>query len=65
MNFTLKALGEHGKDFLNHISTQRYSGTAYKFDVVKDLKNSSVINYLENRHVNVFKVQDYELKKVW
>ncbi|MES2621935.1 MAG: ABC transporter substrate-binding protein [Bacteroidota bacterium] len=65
MNFTLKSLGEYGKDFLNHISTQRYSGTAYKFDIMKDLKNDSVINYLENRHVNVFKVQDYELRKVW
>lgn len=65
MNFTLESLRDYGTDFLDYISTQRYSGTAYKFDVAKAMKNDSTLNYLENRYVHVFKVQDYQLTKVW
>jgi hypothetical protein len=65
MNFTLAALRDNGKEFMNFISTQRYNGTAYKFDIVKAMGNNTAINYLENRNVHVFKVKDYQLQKVW
>jgi ABC-type branched-subunit amino acid transport system substrate-binding protein len=65
MNFTRESLRFYGKDFLDYISTQRYIGTGYRFDIVKGIKHSTAINYLENRNVYVFKVQDYQLKKVW
>jgi ABC-type branched-subunit amino acid transport system substrate-binding protein len=64
LNFTLSSLKDYGKDFMSYISTQRYMGGAYTFDIVKAMKNSSTINYLENRNVHVFKVEDYQLKKV-
>lgn len=65
MNFALQSLKNYGLEFMDFIPTERYSGTAYKFDIVKSMKNPATINYLENRHVHVFKVQDYQLKEVW
>ena len=64
MNFITQCLSEYGKDFLPQITTQRYSGTAYKFDISKNTRGDE-INYYENRHVNVFMVQDYLLRRVW
>lgn len=64
MHFVLSALKEYGKDFLSQISTQRYNGTAFKFDISKNKKGNAV-SYYENRFVNVFQVKDYQLKKVW
>lgn len=65
MNFILSSLKDYGKDFLNNISTQHYSGTGFQFDFFKNKKGDASINYYENRFVNVFKVENYQLKKVW
>ncbi len=65
MNFTLSNLSDYGKDFLDYVSTQHYNGTAFKFDIAKNNKNETTVNYFENRFVNVFQVQNYQLKKVW
>ncbi len=65
MNFTLSALSDYGLDFMNHISTQRFTGTGYKFDIVKVMKDSATVNYLENRHVNIFRIENYRLRKVY
>ncbi|MDB5283481.1 MAG: putative amino acid transporter, partial [Bacteroidota bacterium] len=64
-NFLLRSVATYGKDFLPQLSTQRYSGTGYKFDIAPTMKNATTINYYENNHVNVLKVQDFSLKKVW
>lgn len=65
MGFVYRALTTYGKNFLDDICTQRYTGLAYKFDISKNKNNDGSINYYENRHVNVFKIQDYRLKKDW
>ncbi|HWB62771.1 MAG TPA: ABC transporter substrate-binding protein [Chitinophagales bacterium] len=63
-NFLLQSLKCYGKNFLPFIVTQRYSGAAYKFDIVAD-RQDSTINFYENTHVNVMKIADYRLEKVW
>ena len=65
MNFLLHSLTLYGKNFLPQIITQRYTGVGYKFDITPCMKNQTSINYYENTHVNVLKVDDYQLKKVW
>lgn len=65
MNFLFYMLSTHGKDFPEKIMGERYTGAGYKFDVVKQLNAAGNIDYYENRHVNVFKIEDYRLKKIW
>jgi len=65
LNFLMKSVKTYGKDFVAQIATQRYTGTAYKFDIAQTMKNATTINYYENNHVNVLKVEDYQLKRVW
>jgi ABC-type branched-subunit amino acid transport system substrate-binding protein len=65
LNFLLKSVKSYGKDFVPQLATQRYTGTAYKFDVNALMKDATTINYYENNHVNVLKVEDYKLKRVW
>lgn len=65
MNFLLTVLPLYGKDFLQKIITQRFTGTANKFDIMKEMSDSTQINYYENRHVNVFEVDDFKLKKIY
>jgi hypothetical protein len=63
--YLLYMLASYGKDFPAMGIGERYIGTGYKFDVVKETSSASNINYFENRHVNVFKIQDYRLIKIW
>jgi ABC-type branched-subunit amino acid transport system substrate-binding protein len=63
-NMVLSSLQDYGKDFPEKIITQRFSGTGFKFDVVRSTKGTE-LNYYENRHVNIFKVEEYKLVKVW
>ena len=65
MNFTLYNLANYGKDFLNSVATQHYTGAVYKFDISKNLKEKTALNYYENRAVNVFMVNNYLLKRVY
>lgn len=65
MGFTSRCLGTYGKDFPLQITTQRYTGLAYIFDVMREENADGSVNYYENRHVNVFMVDDYGLKKIW
>ena len=65
MNFLLRSVKAYGKDFLSQIITQRFTGVGYKFDIGQVMKNSTTLNYYENTHVNVLKVQDYRLVRVW
>lgn len=65
LNFLIKSVKAYGKDFVSQIETQRFTGTAYKFDVTQNMKNANTLNYYENNHVNVLKVEDYRLKRVW
>ena len=65
MNFLMRSVKAYGKDFLPQLSTQRYTGTGYKFDIGPSMKNATTINYYENNRVNVLKVEDFRLKKVW
>ena len=65
LNFLMKSVKSYGKDFVAQIATQRFTGAAYKFDIVPAMKNAEIINYYENSHVNVLKVEDYRLKRVW
>jgi len=65
LGFLIKSVKGYGRDFISQIETQRYTGTAYKFDVTQNMKNAEVLNYYENNHVNVLKVEDYRLKRVW
>lgn len=64
-NFLVRTLDFYGKEFPAMIATQRFTGLGYKFDIAKQLNDKGEINYYENRHVNVFKVDEYQLKKVW
>jgi hypothetical protein len=63
-NFLLYNLKDYGKGFLENVSTQHYSGAVYKFDITKNLKDKATLNYYENRAVNVFMVENYQLKRV-
>lgn len=68
--FLLEALQENGRNFLSGIATTRYRGAAYVFDIAKSYNRQSltsepVINYFENRYVNVFRVSDYQLRRVF
>lgn len=65
MNFTLYNLNTYGKEFLNSIPTQHYTGAAYKFDISKNMKDKTTFNYYENRAVNVFMIDNYLLKRVY
>lgn len=65
LNFLTRAVKANGKDFPEAILTQRYTGVGYKFDIAKNMKNADTINYYENNRVNVMKVEDYRLKRVW
>ena len=64
-SFLLKSVKTYGKDFVPQLATQRYTGTAYIFDINASMKDANTINYYENNHVNVLKVEDYKLKRVW
>ena len=64
-NFLSRTLSFYGMDFPDLIATQRYTGLGYKFDIMKQYNAAGKLNYFENRHVNVFKVEDYKLQKVW
>lgn len=64
-NFLSRTLAFYGKEFPALITTQRYTGLGYKFDITKQLNAAGNLNYYENRHVNVFKVEEYQLQKVW
>ncbi len=65
MSFMLQSVKNYGKDFLSQIITQRYTGIGYKFDITRTMKNEDTINYYENTHVNILKVEDYSLHKIW
>lgn len=65
MNFLFYNLSNYGKDFLDFVSTQHYSGVVYKFDIAKNLKNKTTLNYYENKEVSVFMVENYLLKRVY
>ncbi len=64
-NFLLYNLSEYGKGFTDYLATQHYTGTAYKFDMAKNMKDKTTLNYYENVSVNVFMVDNYLLKRVW
>jgi hypothetical protein len=64
LNFLFSSVKTYGKDFLPQLLTQRYSGAGYKFDIVETMKNPGTVNYYENNHVNVLKVEDYQLNLV-
>lgn len=64
MGFISDALKTFGKNFLDGVCSRRYPGLAYKFDVSKNKKGEK-LNYYENRHLNVFKIKDYQLVKTW
>lgn len=63
--YLLYMLASYGKDFPTMGIGERYIGTGYKFDVVKETSSTTQTNYFENRHVNVFKIEDYRLQKIW
>ena len=65
LNFLFKSIKTYGKDFVPQLATQRYTGAGYKFDIAVNMKDANTINYYENNHVNVLKVEDYRLKRVW
>ncbi len=62
LNFLMRSVKTYGKNFVSQIATQRYTGAGYKFDITQNMKDSATINYYENSHVNVLKVEDYQLK---
>lgn len=64
-NFLARTLAFYGMEFPDLIATQRYTGLGYKFDIMKQRSPEGKLNYFENRHVNVFKIEDYKLQKVW
>ncbi|MBL0308469.1 MAG: amino acid ABC transporter substrate-binding protein [Bacteroidetes bacterium] len=65
LNFTLESMEEYGKEFPEMVYTQVYSGCGYKIELVKIKNKDQQVNYFENRHVNIFRVEDYRLRKVW
>ncbi|MFN8288275.1 MAG: ABC transporter substrate-binding protein [Chitinophagales bacterium] len=76
-NFLLDAVNENGKDFLAGIATQRYRGAGYTFDIGKNYNKAASslpsalsetvapVNFYENRHVNIYRVVDYQLRRVF
>ncbi len=62
--FLLSNISDYGQDFLNHISTQHYNGTAYKFDIIKNSRPDGQTDFFENRYVNVLAVSNYRMTKV-
>ncbi|MCW5908361.1 MAG: amino acid ABC transporter substrate-binding protein [Chitinophagales bacterium] len=65
MNFLLYALSTYGKNFTEDVTGERYTGTGYKFDIVRVTDSNGNINYYENRHVNVFRIADYRMERIW
>lgn len=65
MNFLFYNLKTYGNDFLDFVSTQHYAGAVYNFDIGKNMKDKTTVNYYENRAVNVFMVDNYLLKRVY
>lgn len=65
MNFLLYALSTYGKNFPESVTGERYSGFGYKFDIVRVTQPNGNINYYENRHVNVFRIADYRMERIW
>lgn len=63
--YLLYMLTTYGKDFPAQGIGERYTGSGYKFDVVKETSSPTTTNYFENRHVNVFKIEDYRPVKIW
>ena len=63
-NWLIRSLSNYGKEFPSAIVTERFNGCGFKFDVSK-VMNSSGINYLENRNVNVYRIDNYALTKLW
>jgi hypothetical protein len=64
--YLLYMLASYGTEFPALSVGERYTGAAYKFDVVKEPSSSATqTNYFENRHTNVFMVQNYRLVKIW
>jgi ABC-type branched-subunit amino acid transport system substrate-binding protein len=66
--FLVQNLVSSGKGFLNSLATQRFKGTGYIFDIAKNrtqvpLQSDERLNYLENKHVNVLRVSEYQLLK--
>ena len=64
-NFLSRTLAFYGMEFPELIATQRYTGLGFKFDIMKEYNAAGKLNYFENRHVNVFKVEEYKQQKVW
>lgn len=76
-NFIISSIQTNGKNFLSGIATTRYRGLGYVFDIAKNYDRASTslpdalsetvapVNFYENRHVNVFRVVDYQLFKVY
>lgn len=64
-NFLLYNLSNYGAQFTDFLATQHYTGSAYKFDIAKNMKDKTTLNYYENVSVNVFMVDNYLLKRVW
>lgn len=64
-NFLLYNLSNYGTQFTDFLATQHYTGSAYKFDIAKNMKDKTTLNYYENVSVNVFMVDNYLLKRVW
>jgi ABC-type branched-subunit amino acid transport system substrate-binding protein len=63
-NWLIRSLTNYGKEFPDFIVTERFNGCGYKFDITKVL-NGTGINYLENRNVNIYKIDNYALIKLW
>ena len=66
----LNAIKDNGRDILSNIATTRFRGTAYTFDIAKNLNKPAngpvpTINFFENRYVNVFRISDYQLRRVF
>lgn len=64
-NYLIYMLSSYGKEFPEKTMGERYIGAGYKYDVVKQLNAAGNIDYYENRHVNVFRIENYRLKKIW
>ncbi len=76
-NFLIDAVAQNGTDFVAGIATQRYRGTGYTFDLAKNYNRNATtlpaalsgtvapVNFYENRHVNIYRVVDYQLRRVF
>ncbi|MCS6933741.1 MAG: ABC transporter substrate-binding protein [Chitinophagales bacterium] len=63
--FVAEVLKQFGAKFLEALPSSRYKGMGYVFDIQKNIAPDTRINYYETKHVHVFMVSDYQLKKVW